>query len=408
MNAVGIDVSKGKSMVAALRPMGEVALMPQEFLHTEGGLEQMACAIIALGEDTRVVMEATGSYHEPVAAALHECGINVCVLNPLYIKQSGGGSIRKVKTDKADALKIAKYALDNWMDLREYTPMDTARQQLKLYSRQYNLYMKTVVSLQNNLISLTDKTFPGVNELFSSQDRTDGHQKWVDFVMTFWHCDCICRPSEKAFTERYQKWCKRNGYHFSIQKAHDIYAKSRDHFTTLPKSENTKLLITTAAQQLLAGKMTLATLRTEMTRLATQLPEYDTVRAMYGVGETNAAQLIAEIGDVRRFPRRSSIVGFAGVDPGVDNSGKHSAKSVPTTKRGSPHLRKTLYQIVCTYLRKSPTDEPVYQFLDKKRREGKPYFVYMTAAQNKFLRIYYARVKECLEAFDAHQKATQG
>ena len=173
--------------------------------------------------------------------------------------------------------------------------MDTARQQLKLYSRQYNLYMKTVVSLQNNLISLTDKTFPGVNELFSSQDRTDGHQKWVDFVMTFWHCDCICRASEKAFTERYQKWCKRNGYHFSIQKAHDIYAKSRDHFTTLPKSENTKLLITTAAQQLLAGKMTLATLRTEMTRLATQLPEYDTVRAMYGVGETNAAQLIAEI-----------------------------------------------------------------------------------------------------------------
>lgn len=128
MNAVGIDVSKGKSMVAALRPMGEVALLPQEFLHTEVGLEQMAYAIIALGEDTRVVMEATGRYHEPVAAALHEYGIYVCVLNPLYIKQSGGGSIRKVKTDKADAMKIAKYGLDNWVDLREYTPMDTVRQ----------------------------------------------------------------------------------------------------------------------------------------------------------------------------------------------------------------------------------------------------------------------------------------
>ena len=197
MNAVGIDVSKGKSMMAALRPMGEVALLPQEFLHTEVGLEQMAYAIIALGEDTRVVMEATGRYHEPVAAALHEHGIYVCVLNPLYIKQSGGGSIRKVKTDKADTMKIAKYGLDNWVDLREYTPMDAVRQQLK----------KTVVSLQNNLISLTDKTFPGVNELFSSPERADGHQKWVDFVMTFWHCDCICRVSEKAFTERYQKWC---------------------------------------------------------------------------------------------------------------------------------------------------------------------------------------------------------
>ena len=131
------------------------------------------------------------------------------------------------------------------------------------------------------------------------------------------------------------------------------------------------------------------------------------MRAMYGVGETTAAQLMAEIGDVRRFPRRSSIVGFAGVDPAVDQSGKHEAKSTPTIKRGSPHLRKTLYQIVCTYLKRSPVDEPVYQFLDKKRSEGKPYFVYMTAVQNKFLRIYYARVKECLEAFDARQSLAQ-
>ena len=405
MNAVGIDVSKGKSMVAVLRPMGEVALLPKEFLHTEVGLEQMAYTIIALGEDTRVVMEATGRYHEPVAAALHEYGIYVSVLNPLYIKQSGGGSIRKVKTDKADAMKIAKYGLDNWMDLREYTPMDTIRQQLKLCSRQYGLYMKTVISLQNNLVSLTDKTFPGVNNLFSSPERVDGHQKWVDFVMTFWHCDCICRTSERVFTARYQKWCKRKGYHFNADKALDLYASSCGHFTTLPKNSNTKLLITTAAQQLLAGKVTLATMRAEMTRLAKQLPEYNTVLAMYGVGETTAAQLISEIGDVRRFPHRSSIVGFAGVDPAVNQSGKHETQSNPTTKRGSPQLRKVLYQIVCTYLKKSPADEPVYQFLDKKRAEGKPYFVYMTAAQNKFLRIYYARVKECLTALDAQSTA---
>ncbi len=134
--------------------------------------------------------------------------------------------------------------------------------------------MKTVVSLQNNFISLTDKTFPGVNELFSSPERTDGHQKWVDFVMTFYHCDCICHVSEKAFTERYQKWCMRKGYHFSAEKALDVYAGSCGHFTTLPKNDNTKLLITTAAQQLFAGKMTLAALHAEMTRLAKQLPKY--------------------------------------------------------------------------------------------------------------------------------------
>jgi len=75
-------------------------------------------------------------------------------------------------------------------------------------------------------------------------------------------------------------------------------------------------------------------------------------------------------------------VSYAGVDHAIDESGKHVSKK-STTKRGSPHLRRTLYQIVCTYLRKAPADEPVYQFLDKKRAEGKPYLVYMTAAQNK-------------------------
>lgn len=112
MNSVGIDVSKGKSTVAALRTVGEVALPPTEYLHTELELEKLAYTILALGEDTRVVMEATGRYHEPVAKALHEYGIYVCVLNPILIHQSGGGSVRKVKFDKKDAIKIAKYGLD--------------------------------------------------------------------------------------------------------------------------------------------------------------------------------------------------------------------------------------------------------------------------------------------------------
>ena len=92
---------------------------------------------------------------------------------------------------------------------------------------------------------------------------------------------------------------------------------------------------------------------------------------------------------------------FACVDPAVDESGKHVSKSNPTTKRGSPHLRKTLYQIVCTYLKKSPADEPVYQFMDRKRTEGKPYRVYMMASANKFLRIYYAAVKQYLDSPEA-------
>jgi len=404
MISVGIDISKGNSMVAAMRPYGEVALTPREVTHTQSDLRSLGCDIISLGKDTRVIMEATGRYHEPVAAALHEFGIYVCVLNPIVIKQSGAGSVRKVKNDKKDALKIAKYGLDNWAMLRQHTPMDIVRQQLKLFSRQYNLYVKTSVSLQNNLIALLDKTFPGANNLFDSPTREDGHQKWVDFVAKFWHCDCVTQMSEKTFIERYQKWCKRKGYNFSEDKAVEVYASSCGLFTTLPKSDSAKLLITSAATELTATRKIQMVTRAEVIRLAKELPEYNTVHAMYGVGDITAAQLMAELGDVRRFANRGSIVAFAGIDPEVNESGSYESKSNPASKRGSSHLRKTLFQVVDTHCKKSPANEPVYQFLDKKRSEGKPYYVYMTAAANKFLRIYHARVKEFLNEYCLEQE----
>ena len=397
MNAVGIDVSKGKSMVSIIRPMGEIVQAPTEVIHDMISLENLAYQILCLGEDTRVVLEATGRYHEPVAKELHDHGIFVSVVNPLVIHgYCSGGTVRKVKNDQKDSIKIAKFALDHWSDLREYTPMDAIRQQLKIFSRQYNLYMKSSTALQNNLISLADKVFPGVNEMFSIPERTDGHQKWIDFFTTFWHCECISLVSEEVFIERYRKWCKRKGYNFSERKADDVYIDSLGHIVTLPKNSNTKLLVQTAAKELTAMNEMIAAVRNEMIRLAKELPEYETVHAMYGVGDITAAQLIAEIGDIRNYPRRSSLVGFAGIDPEVNHSGTMNTKSTPSTKRGSPHLRKTLFQIMMVYLQHSPSDEAVYQFLDKKRSEGKPYYVYMTAGANKFLRIYYARVKECM------------
>ena len=105
---------------------------------------------------------------------------------------------------------------------------------------------------------------------------------------------------------------------------------------------------------------------------------------------------IAEIGDVRRFVRKQSPVAFAGIDPAPNDSGDKYGRNSGTTKRGSPYLRKTLFNIMKCYIQNAPDDEPIYQFIDKKRSEGKPYFVYMTAAANKFLRRYYAKVNEYL------------
>ena len=41
MNAVGIDVSKGKSMVAIMRPFSEIVATPFEVKHTTSGIKSL-------------------------------------------------------------------------------------------------------------------------------------------------------------------------------------------------------------------------------------------------------------------------------------------------------------------------------------------------------------------------------
>lgn len=399
-NVAGVDVSKGKSMVSVLRPFGEVVAKPFSVCHTGSELRELADYLKSLDGETRVVMEHTGRYYEPIAQFLCDAGIFVSAVNPKLIKDYGNNSLRKVKTDAADSRKIARYGLDNWAELRQHTPMDTIRYQLKTLNRQQGLYSKTKTMMKNNLIALLDQTWPGVNALFDSPVREDGTQKWVDFAATFWHVDCVRSMSISAFTERYCKWCKKHGYNFSAGKAAEIHTQAQDLIAMLPKDALTKAMVRQAIGSLNAISKAVEQLKAEMRTLAAQLPEYPVVMAMRGVGDSLGPQLMAEIGDVTRFAHRGSITSFAGVDPGANQSGTYEAKSVRTSKSGPPELRKALFLVMDCLLKTAPPDDPVFCFMDKKRAEGKPYLVYMTAGANKFLRIYYGRVKEHLATLE--------
>ena len=398
MNAVGIDVSKGKSTVTIRRPGDIVVMSPRDIPHTQSAINDLIAQIKELDGDTKVCMEHTGRYYEPVAAWLSDAGIFVSAVNPMLIKEFGDDSLRSPKTDKADSKKIARYTLDRWAKLKQYGSMDKTRNQLKTMNRQFGFYMDQKTAMKNNLIALLDQTFPGANNFFDSPARSDGSQKWVDFVYTYWHVDCVRSKSLDAFTEHYQNWCKRKGYNFSAAKATAIYQLSSDMIAVFPKDDGTKMLVRQAVAMLNTASETVESLRVKMDETASTLPEYPVVMAMNGVGSTLGPQLMAEIGDVTRFTHRGALTAFAGVDPGKDESGQHVRKSVPTTKKGSPYLRKTLFQIMDGLIKRSPVDDPVYAFMDKKRTQGKPYYVYMTAGANKFLRIYYGRVREYLSA----------
>ena len=406
--SVGIDVSKGKSTVSAYR-WGDIMVMkPHDVPHTASALSELADLLKQLGSDVRVVMEHTGRYWLPIAQALHDAGLFVCAVNPKLLKDYTDNKLRKVKTDSADSKKIARYGLKYWTDLVAYVPADVTRQKLLEFSRQLDSSNKLLTGLKNNLQAIVDVTFPGIHKILTSKSRADGHIKWVDFVCTFYHCDRVNKLSETKFMERYRKWCKQRGYKFTNKAATAIYNASKNQVPTLPCDTDTRLLISETSKQLTCVSSTVEAWRSKINELARTLPEYDCVMSMYGCGQTTGSQLMAEIGDPTRFKDRivdgkriegkKQLVNFAGIAPGKNQSGDYEQKSVRASKKGSAHLRKTLFQIMSTYLQNAPENEPVFQFLNRKRSEGKGYYVYMTAGANKFLRQYYAKVRDFLAA----------
>ena len=108
MNAGGIDVSKGKSMVAIMRPVGESVSTPFEIKHTTSDIKSLVERSNSIEGESRIVMEHTGRYYEVLAHQLSEANLFVSAINPKLIKDFDNDSLRKVKSFYA-VLRFFKY-----------------------------------------------------------------------------------------------------------------------------------------------------------------------------------------------------------------------------------------------------------------------------------------------------------
>ena len=130
-------------------------------------------------------------------------------------------------------------------------PVEETRSTLMLLNRQYSAICKHKTQLINNLISLIDQSFPHANEFFDSPVRqSDGHMKWVDFIIKFPHCDCVSGISRAAFKDKYSRWCKKQNYNYAEDKADEIYDHTRSCVATLPDSEYVRAMVQQSAKLL--------------------------------------------------------------------------------------------------------------------------------------------------------------
>ena len=395
MISVGIDVSKGKSTVCVMKPGGEVLEPPFEMLHTMEGILSLVRLIGSYTEEVRVVLEDTGHYHWPVVTLLVENGIFVCTVNALRMKKYCAQSIRKAKTDRIDSTRIASYGLTYWSELLPVKPTEDTYRELKLLARQYYQTVSMLIKAKVNLSNLLDQVMPGISNLMS--DSASNH-KLTDFVARYWHYGHILEMGEKRFTTDYCKWAKKQGYRVYERLASEILAIAQNGIPVLPNSPVTKVVVTEAVRVIHQIELTRDTIIAQMQALCKSLPEYSVVREMPCIGDTLAPRIIAEIGDVRRFRSKHSLIAYAGIDAPPYQSCTLNATERHISKRGNSYLRKTGFEIMQSLIQHKPEGDAVYDFIQKKRSEGKCGKEAMIAGLNKFLRVYYGRVSEVYDS----------
>ena len=332
-------------------------------------------------------------------------GVFVSAVNPKLIKDYGNNTLRKVKTDKADSRKIARYGIDNWAELRQHTPMDTIQMQLKTLNRQQSLYTKTKTMMKNNLIALLDPDpIPVSTPYLTALSVRDGSQKWVDFATTFWHVDCVRNMRPHCLCRALPpKWCKRHGYNFSQSKAVEGPRRSTGPDRHAPQGRPDQTMVRQAIDALNAISASMERLKAEMQ--ARQRSSRNIRRHGHARRRRFSwpPQLVAELGDVTRFTHRNAITAFAGVDPGADQSGTHEAKEVRGfPKKGTGAAPRLIPGYGLPTGKHSPRMIQCTVSWTRNEAEGKPYLVYMTAGANKFPAHLLWQSKEYLASLEGN------
>ena len=389
---VGIDVSKGKSTIAILSIEGEIIEEPFEITHDIDGLEFLEDKLKKLPkDDLKIVMEETGTYHLPILGYLLDKEYFVTAENALKIKKYLDRGLRKAKTDKKDSYKLAEYACDNWFKLNKVRENDEIYNELRFLSRQYLATIAVQIKQKINFSNLCDLLFPGYYQLLDNNNFILG----LEIFKKYFHPEIVKKKKENQFIIEIDKMAKKLGHKGAgITLANKIYTLAQNTIPPRPNNQYSQLSAISCVEALIITIKTSNTIIAEMDKLASKLPEYNVISEIPGCGKKLTARVIAEIGDIRRFKNAGSIIAYAGLDAPPYQSGHFEATNRHISKRGNKYLRKTGYEIMKSVRSNVNSDNELRTYIVKKENEGKLKKVAKIAGLNKFLRMYYGKVKK--------------
>ncbi len=387
---LGIDIGKqqhqailctqeGKPLGASLRFKTTAEGFTELFTYLQKHVPGGDIAAIHAG------LEATGAYWLTIYEQCIKHKVAISVLNPMQVKAYRNEGIRGAKNDRIDALLIVKV-----LRFGDYKESDIPKEDL-FALRQLTRLRSDLVAMTTNvklkIISIFDQVFPEYTNLFSDIFGTSSQAVLKEAVVP----EAISLIPTKKLT-KLLRTASRGKY--GEQQAQKI-----------KKAAETSIGITMGID---AFSFSLDILLAQITHLEGQVKKLDkeiaervkpkgtTLTSIPGIGVTQEAVILAEIGNFERIRNDKNgaekLVAIAGIDPKIKQSGKYIGKA-KMSKRGSPYLRKTIRQAAFVAAVGNGKDPMFAKLYEKKITEGKAFEVALSHVENKMLHVIYSLLK---------------
>lgn len=371
---VGIDVSKFKHDLAILEDQGEIITKNLRFDNSSQGfqilkehLEALECPI----SEIHIALEDTGHYGDNLVMFLQKLGYSVFTYNPLLIKEFvKSQTLRKSKTDKKDALVIARKLLSD--SYSEHFIVEPQMRELKELTRYQNRLIHDRSKAKTLYVRVLDIIFPELSKIVTSP-----HNQYVYELLT-----------------RYPSASKIRHAHFdSLLKIKHLKADKANQIQQAAQVTigNPSFALHLELTQLIA---TIRHLTSQIDEIQVQinsiLHELDSpITSITGIGERLGATILAEIKNINNFKNPAQLQAYAGLEPSIYQSGTMDTTG-RMVKRGSPYLRYALMLATTCVCRFSPHFQA---YLALKRSQGKHYYVAISHAAKKLIRVIFHLLK---------------
>ncbi|NLA43444.1 IS110 family transposase [Candidatus Saccharibacteria bacterium] len=376
---VGIDVAKDKHDCCILGPDGEVLRDSITFANNRKGFEELLAAIQkALQEksrdEVRAGLESTGHYSTNLVAFLRSNGFEPVVLNPLSVNRfRKSQTLRKTKTDKADARFIAAMLLTSAAS--PHASVSYHIEELKVFTRSRSRLIEHRGKLRISMTRLLDVVFPELATLVWSTNQKSVYHLLLELPnpQAIAHCR-IDRLTNIISAGSHGKYGR--------EKALEIRQAAAESIGSNSPAMAFELQQTIRLIQNITIELDLLDNRIEAAVEAVKTP----LLTIPGISYTLAGIILAEIGAIERFQTPAQLLAFAGMEPSTFQSGKFRANQTPMVKRGSTYLRWAVLQAARLVAMR---DKTFYDYLLKKRQEGKHFNVALSHVGKKLVRVIF-------------------